>query len=120
MVEGIPSRVAFEATDAYGNPIALSGTVINREKKEIASFATVHEGRGTFVYTPTNGENHKAEVELNGKKYRFDLPESRLQGYVLQVDNLSSEDSIAVSVQKESAYTGVCLRLSCAWSWETA
>lgn len=67
MVEGIPSRVAFEATDAYGNPIALSGTVINREKKEIASFATVHEGRGTFVYTPTNGENHKAEVELNGK-----------------------------------------------------
>lgn len=100
MVEGIPSRVAFEATDAYGNPIALSGTVINREKKEIASFATVHEGRGTFVYTPTNGENHKAEVELNGKKYRFDLPEARLQGYALQVDNLSSEDSIAVSVQK--------------------
>lgn len=100
LVEGIPSRVAFEATDAYGNPIALSGTVINREKKEIASFATVHEGRGTFVYTPTNGENHKAEVELNGKKYRFDLPEARLQGYVLQVDNLSSEDSIAVSVQK--------------------
>ena len=28
------------------------------------------------------------------------LPEARLQGYVLQVDNLSSEDSIAVSVQK--------------------
>lgn len=52
------------------------------------------------MYTPTNGENHKAEVELNGKKYRFDLPEARLQGYVLQVDNLSSEDSIAVSVQK--------------------
>lgn len=34
LVEGIPSRVAFEATDAYGNPIALSGTVINREKKK--------------------------------------------------------------------------------------
>lgn len=34
------------------------------------------------------------------EKVPFDLPEARLQGYVLQVDNLSSEDSIAVSVQK--------------------
>ena len=41
-------------------------------------------------------------MELGGKKYRFDLPEVCSQGYVLHVDNLTSEDSIAVSVQKNT------------------
>ncbi|WP_373192261.1 hypothetical protein [Bacteroides caccae] len=102
LVKGVPSQVAFEATDAYGNPITLFGRIINRRKEEIGHFATIHEGRGVFTYIPTGEDADKAEVELGGKKYRFDLPEVRSQGYVLHVDNLTSEDSIAVSVQKNT------------------
>lgn len=100
LVKGVPSQVAFEATDAYGNPITLSGRVINRDKEEIVPFETSHEGRGVFTYTPVGEDADRAEVEFDGKKYRFDLPEARLQGYVLHIDNLFSADSIAVSVQK--------------------
>lgn len=100
LVAGVPSHVAFEATDAYGNPIALSGTLINREKEEIGTLSTTHEGRGVFLYTPFAESKDKAEVEFNGKKYRFDLPEAQAQGYVLHVDNQISEDSLAISVQK--------------------
>jgi hypothetical protein len=28
LVKGVPSQVAFEATDAYGNPITLFGRII--------------------------------------------------------------------------------------------
>lgn len=31
---GIESEVAFEATDTYGNPITLTGIVINEENKK--------------------------------------------------------------------------------------
>lgn len=51
LVKGVPSQVAFEATDAYGNPITLFGRIINRRKEEIGHFATIHEGRGVFTYT---------------------------------------------------------------------
>ena len=63
LVKGVPSQVAFEATDAYGNPITLFGRIINRRKEEIGHFATI----------PTGEDADKAEVELGGKKYRFDL-----------------------------------------------
>ena len=73
LVKGVPSQVAFEVTDAYGNPITLFGRIINRRKEEIGHFATIHEGRGVFTYIPTGEDADKAEVELGGKKYRFDL-----------------------------------------------
>lgn len=101
LIQGVPSRVAFEATDAYGNPIELSGVVVDREKNERVSFSVAHEGRGVFIYTPT-GEGDKAEVSLNDKKYRFDLPEPLPQGFVLHVDNLYYADSLAVTVQKNA------------------
>lgn len=100
LIEGVFSNVAFEVTDAYGNPVALSGKIVNRGKEEIGTFTTTHEGRGVFVYVPTGEDRDRAEVEFDGKKYRFDLPEAQLQGYAMHIDNLSSQDSISVRVQK--------------------
>lgn len=99
LVLGLSSQVAFEATDAYGNPLALSGTVVDKEKRTLVPFATTHQGRGTFAYTPA-AEGDKAVVTLGDKSYRFDLPKPLEQGFVMQVDNLSSADSLAISVQK--------------------
>lgn len=111
LVEGIPSCIAFEATDAYGNPIELSGTVIDKGKNELASFSVTHEGRGVFTYTPT-GEEDKAVVYVDDKTYRFDLPEPLPQGFTLHVDNLTYTDSIAVTVQKNPYMPGKVLGLA--------
>ena len=103
LVQGIESCVAFEATDETGNPIDITGFIINNEKQELCKLATLHEGRGIFTYTP--GDIRKkdiAEVEYSGKKYRFDLPQSLPQGIVMEVDNLSSPDSIIVNFRKNS------------------
>ena len=76
-VEGLPCRMAFEATDAYGNPVDVNGLVINRDKEIQVRFSSLHEGRGTFTYTPQAEEKYKAVVEWQGKTYRFDLPEAQ-------------------------------------------
>ena len=52
LIHGITSRIAFEITDAFGNPLEASGKIINEDKEDISTFSTVHEGRGFFDYTP--------------------------------------------------------------------
>lgn len=99
-VEGLPCRVAFEATDAYGNPVDVSGLIINRDKETQARFSSLHEGRGTFTYTPQAEEEYKAVVEWQGKTCRFDLPEARTQGVVWSVDATSHPDSLSVRILK--------------------
>ena len=107
LVNGVPSRIAFEATDAYGNPIEVSGEVIGVNKETIVRFKSVHDGRGVFSFTPSDkiqpqDKAPKIVVDYNGKKYNFDLPAVLPKGIVLKVDNLSSPDSIGISVQSNS------------------
>jgi len=107
LVAGVTSQVAFEATDAYGNPIEVSGEVVGENNETIVRFKSVHDGKGVFTYRPTKAlstQKNKADkfpqavVDYKDKKYTFDLPAVQLQGIVLKVDNLSSPDSIRVSM----------------------
>jgi hypothetical protein len=101
LIAGVSSRIAFEATDAYGNLIEVSGAVVDDNKETIVRFKTIHDGRGIFSFTPSDKQQPKAPkivVDYNGKKYNFDLPAVLPKGIVLKVDNLSSPDSIGISV----------------------
>lgn len=99
LIHGITSRIAFEITDAFGNPLEASGKIINEDKEDISTFSTVHEGRGFFDYTPDESKR-KAIVDYNGKQYQFDIPKPLPQGFTFHVDNLSYPDSIEISLQK--------------------
>lgn len=59
-------RVAFEATDAYGNPVNVSGRVVDKEGRESVSFVTGHEGKGCFTYTAGEKEG-RVEVSWDDK-----------------------------------------------------
>ena len=103
MVQGITSRVAFEATDAVGNPIDVSGVVRDANRQVVCPIITLHEGRGVFIYTPKDVAGRQkdiAEVEYAGKKYQFELPDGLPCGVVMTVDNLSQPDSIEVTLRK--------------------
>ncbi len=101
LVQGIASRLAFEVTDAIGNPIDITGIVVDEKKQELCSFATLHEGRGVFPYTP-GADKRKAIVEYSGKKYQFDLPPGLSHGVVMEVDNLAYTDSMGITLRKNS------------------
>lgn len=98
LVAGVTSQVAFEATDKGGAPLEIKGRVLGNKGEERVAFATRHEGRGVFEYTPSEGD--KAEVEYNGKSYKFDLPKAQEQGAVMRVDNISMRDSVKVIITK--------------------
>jgi len=101
LITGVESRVAFEVTDEVGNQIDVSGMVMDGNRKALFPIATLHEGKGVFTYTPGIGRRRDiAEVEHDGRKYRFDLPEALPQGVVMEVDNLSHPDSIGIALRK--------------------
>ena len=104
LIQGVTSRIAFEATDEAGYPINLAGVIMDANKQEIAEFAVLHEGRGVFTYTPDdNAMKAKAVVEYSGKKYQFDMPVAFPRGIVMEVDNLSYADSIGINLQKNGS-----------------
>ena len=103
LVIGVESQVAFEATDEFGTPIDIFGSVINESKEEIAHFKVMHEGLGVFAYIPGTDRRVRAEVNYEGKKYQFDMPEAMPQGIVMKIDNLSYTDSIEITLRKNKA-----------------
>ena len=103
LIQGIASRVAFEATDEFGSPIDVTGAVLDENRQEVCQFSTLHEGRGVFAYTASVNSGRRkalAEISYSGRKYQFDLPAALPQGMVVEIDNLSHSDSIAISLRK--------------------
>jgi len=53
IAEGVLSRVYFEATNTWGDPVDVAGNVVSvGNSKSVARFKTAHEGRGVFEFTP--------------------------------------------------------------------
>ena len=103
LVTGITSQVAFEATDKGGAPLEVKGRIVSKSGDSKGEFTTKHEGRGVFEYTPADGD--KAEVEYQGKNYKFDLPKAQEQGAVMRVDNISMRDSVKIVIKKSENLT---------------
>ena len=96
LVEGVESRIAFKATDAYGLPAQIKEISIAGK-----NIAIEHEGMGSFTYTPSNGER-EVSVEYEGKSYNFKLPKAEKNGYTMYVDNMQ-KDSIRIKILRSKA-----------------
>lgn len=97
LIEGIESRVAFKATDAYGLPIKLNDPIVLNGN----NINVMHEGMGAFTYTPSKETDNNVEALYNGKKYTFKLPKAEKEGYKMYVDNMQ-KDSIRINVERKT------------------
>lgn len=104
LVNGLPATVAFEITDNLRRPVKAEGRVIERtDRKEVASFRTGYMGRGTFSFVPRR-DKYCAEFVVDGKHYKFNLPDVVDEGINLNVDNLQQSDSVTVKVMRTQNY----------------
>ena len=84
LVQGLQSRVAFDAVDQLGQAVDIAGTVTT-DGRHVADIRTAHLGRGVFTVTPGQ-KRLTAQFEWRGKKYAFDLPRAEQGGVVLTLD----------------------------------
>ncbi len=120
LVQGLPCRVAFEA--AWDDGDWLDGELTTDEGK---TFPTVHRGRGTFTFTPTDemarGERMVTFKSKDGKQQlKARLPKAEKTGASLTVEEEDGQwvfrvsltpdlhpDSLALTVMHEGVLSEV-------------
>jgi hypothetical protein len=99
LVAGLPSRVAFKATDSKGLPIPVKGDIMSSDGKKIVSFNSLHDGMGYFMLLPMQGEQYKATwKDQLGKLHETALPGFLPEGIVLKLE--STGDKLNFSILK--------------------
>jgi hypothetical protein len=109
LVEGLPSRVAFKATDEHGIPVAVKGDIVDASGKKVLSFSSIHDGMGMF--TLPGGAKYKAVWKDHGQARETPLPTPKKEGFVLQADNNGIQVNLVVSrsLDTSSAYSEVTI-----------
>jgi hypothetical protein len=84
LVNSIPSKLAFKATDNQGTPIEIKGDIVDGKGKKITSFSSVHDGMGYCTIQPLSGEKYTAVwKDKKGLQHETALPVAKTQGMVL-------------------------------------
>ncbi|WP_192821902.1 hypothetical protein [Rufibacter sp. LB8] len=98
LVNGLQSKVAFQAVDAQGKGGSFVGAVVNSKNDTVARFYTHKFGIGTFQLTPEVGQQYRAVFKGNqGQLMTRPLPEAQGSGVVLQLTD-THPDHVSVAV----------------------
>lgn len=101
-----PCRVAFKVTGANGLGIDATG-VLNDNG---LTFSTVHDGMGSFTFTPTE-QNNSVRLTAGGNSRKFNLPHAETDGCAIQV-RFVSPDSISMTLNPASDFKAGTLGLT--------
>ena len=106
LVEGLPSRVAFELADQYGKAVDLSGTL-----SDGTVVSTDYMGRGVFSIAGEKvkrDDRLKVRFEWRGKNYSFNLPKVQREGVTIRLEPDAEVASSLpqVSLNASPAYQG--------------
>ena len=112
LINGLTSTIAFKVTDKEGRAQEAYGCICNVQGDTISVFSTLHEGMGSFIYTPTN---EKVKIWIRSKEEQkgtiFDLPTTELSGCTMQVQNMHPEQ-VRVMISGTSEYNSIPLGLT--------
>ncbi len=93
MVIGLPCRVAFRISGENGLGTDAS---VSLDEGEDMAFRTVHDGMGSFTFTPAKRHNSVKVTVADGTSRTFQLPEAETEGCSMLAD--ASGDSLSISL----------------------
>ena len=102
LVNGLPSRVYFDARDPFGEPADVEGRLVDDRGEKIATFTSHKNGLGRFGFVPQEGRSYHVEITSPANiDQHYPLPEARSEGCVMRsYDDLDgSLDYLRVAVR---------------------
>jgi len=109
LIIGKPCRVAFKITDETGFGVDADGKLENSG----ISFSTVHNGMGSFEFTPQNRRN-SVEISYDGSTRTFQLPQAETSGCSMEVTQDGSDNlKIIIDGTPDLAGTVMGITLTC-------
>ncbi len=97
LVNGVGSTVAFLANNQSGKPVAVRGAILNSRNELIDSFASVHNGMGSFSFEPAVNETYTCNwIDEYGTSHSTALPSAKNNGVVIESQLLNNKVVFAV------------------------
>ncbi len=99
LVSGIPTRVAFRATNELGQGVEFEGgKLLDGSGNKIADLKTIFPGTGIFEFTPEYGENYSARFDFEGTLFprSYDLPGVKEEGIGFMVER--ADEGVRIKV----------------------
>ncbi len=85
LLYGATSKVAFKATDGYGNPVHVNVNLMEGNKA-IQKVNDMHDGMGFFYIRPIRGNQYSVSwKDPSGKEHTTSLPEIKSSGVSMQL-----------------------------------
>ncbi|MCQ2127792.1 MAG: hypothetical protein MJZ06_10225 [Bacteroidaceae bacterium] len=97
MITGRPCRVAFKVTGKDGLGLDASGVL-----GDSIQISTVHDGMGSFVFTPSGKRSRVKFQTADGISGTFDLPQTVQYGHTLNIVG-QTDDSLKLKVISSTA-----------------
>ncbi len=92
MVVGVHGNIAFKAALPDGTPVEVTGSIKDPDGKKVISFASVHNGMGTFKLLPATDRAYSVRwKDEAGKEHQQPLPPAKTSGVSLQVTDKMSD-----------------------------
>jgi hypothetical protein len=113
-VEGLNSNIAFKATDEFGMPAQVQGTVVDETGASMAHLITRHDGMGVFDLRPSGEHQYTGIVHFpDNSVQEIPLPGAKPFGVVLKITEQST-DNITLRVTYREQQKGQYQHLSLA------
>ena len=103
IIAGIPSNICFKVSDQKGVTQDISGTIIDENNLPIAQCKTYHNGIGSFSIVPEFGQDYHLIFSVQGKEYKFQLPEIYDKGLSLNINPTKAEQIFIKVVSSDSS-----------------
>ncbi|MDE3251692.1 MAG: hypothetical protein KGO92_02725 [Bacteroidota bacterium] len=99
LIQGLTSRVAFKATNQFGNPVFIKGVLTDNKNLVLDSLRVKHDGMGSFILTPEPSESYQLKwTDENGKTGVTDIPVTKKEGAKLAIR--TTNDKALVQIQR--------------------
>ena len=97
LILGLNSRVAFKATNQYGNPVFIKGVLTDEKNKLIDSLQVLHDGMGSFFLQPLPGQSYQLNwTDENGFSGSTPIPVNKTDGAEISISTANSIAKIQV------------------------
>jgi len=87
LVDGLLTVTGFKAVDQWGIPVDVSGIIKMDDGTTVAPFKSLHDGIGRVQFKPQLVKKYTAEIEINGIKKSYALPEIQQSGINLKIQD---------------------------------
>ncbi|MDE6380750.1 MAG: hypothetical protein K2L11_09775 [Muribaculaceae bacterium] len=105
LIEGVPCKIAFKATDANGKGINASGIIRDNDGEWIADFKTSHNGMGSVVFIPEDEKTYIAEYyDIDKKKHAVEIGSSKMGAAALRYTSTGTKSTFSVVGGQNKTY----------------